>query len=113
MHELGIAEQMVRTALDYAARNHAARIARFNIEMSSAADESEDSLRFHFENLTRGTIGQDAKVEIRRVAIRKKCFDCSTEFEWSESQHTCPHCASARARAIPQDEFKLVSIDVE
>ncbi len=113
MHELGIAEQMVKTALEYAERNHATRIARFNIEMSNAADESEDSLRFHFENLTRGTIGQDAKVEIRRVPVHKKCLDCGTDFESSASQSVCPQCASARVRAIPQDEFKLASIDVE
>ncbi len=113
MHELGIAEQMVNVALEYAERNQATRIARFNIEMSLAADESEDSLRFHFGNLTRGTIGENARVEIHRMAIRKKCSDCGTEFDWNESQSVCPQCACARARTIPQDEFRLVSIDVE
>jgi len=44
MHELGIAEEMLRVALDYAAKNHAARISVFNVEMGAAADKREESL---------------------------------------------------------------------
>jgi hydrogenase nickel incorporation protein HypA/HybF len=113
MHEHGIADQMVKLALDYAARHHAARIARFNLEMSSLVDESEDSLRFHLESLTRGTIAQDATIEIHRAVARRKCLVCAAEFESSTSQSGCPKCQGTRSRPIPQDEFRLVSIDVE
>lgn len=43
------AEKMGKVVLDYAARNHAAHISRFESEISLAVDESEASLRFHFE----------------------------------------------------------------
>ncbi len=112
MHELGIAQEMLKVALDYAAKNHAQKITQLNIEMSAAADESEDSLRFHFENLTCGTMAEGARVEISRVAAHAKCLDCGSEFELS-AVVACPHCSSARVRPLPHDEFKLASIDVE
>jgi hydrogenase nickel incorporation protein HypA/HybF len=113
MHELGIAQGMLKVALDYAAKNNAKRITAFNVEMSAAADESEDSLRFHFENLTRGTMAEGARVEIARVPVKAKCLDCANEFAWESLDAACPRCSSVRIRAMAQDEFRLVSIDAE
>lgn len=113
MHELGIAQEMLKIAFEYAAKNHAARIAAFNIEMSAAADESEDSLRFYFEHLTPGTIAEGARVEITHVPVTAKCLDCGNEFTWELPETVCPRCGGARIRPLPQDEFRLVSIDAE
>ena len=113
MHELGIAQEMLRVALDYAMKNHAQRITQFNIEISAAADESEDSLRFHIENLVRGTLAEGAHIEITRVPAQVKCLDCGNKFELSAQDVVCPRCAGRRVRAHAHDEFKLVSIDVE
>lgn len=112
MHELGIAQEMLKVALDYAAKNNAKRITAFNVEMSVAADESEDSLRFHFEHLTIGTVAEGARIEMTRVPAMAKCLDCGNEFAL-ESAAVCSRCSGARIRALPQDEFRLVSIDAE
>jgi len=113
MHEFGIAQEMLKVAFDYAAKNNAKRITALNVEMSVAADESEDSLRFHFEHLTRGTLAEGARVEIARVPAQAKCLDCANEFALNSEDATCPRCSSARVRALVQDEFRLASIDVE
>jgi len=113
MHELGIAQDMLRIAMDYAAKNNATRITALNIEMSAAADESTDSLRFHFEHLSRGTMAEGARIEILRVPVRASCLDCANEFDFGIDYATCPQCHSHRVRPLPQDEFKLTSIDVE
>ena len=113
MHELGIAQDMLRIAIEYATQNQAKRITALNIEMSMAADESEDSLRFHFEHLARGTLADGARIEIIRVPMRASCLDCANEFDFSTDSAGCPRCQSTRVRPLPQDEFKLTSIDVE
>ena len=112
MHELGIAKEMLLVALDRAAQQHATQIARFDIEMSAGADESEESLRFYFENLTRGTIAQGAEISIRRVVTQKECANCGNVFE-TESRYTeCPACHSMSVRAM-QNDFRLASIGIE
>ena len=113
MHELGIAQGMLKVALDYAAKNNAARITAFNVEMSAAADESEDSLRFHLDNLARGTAAEGARVEIVRVPLQFKCLDCTNEFALASPAVVCPRCSSQRAQPLVRDEFKLTSIEVD
>lgn len=113
MHELGIAQEMLKVAFEYAAKNNAKRIAAFNIEISAAADESEDSLRFHFEHLTLGTIAEGARIEMTRIPAMAKCLDCGNEFALESAASGCPRCSGAHIRALPQDEFRLVSIDAE
>ena len=113
MHELGIAQEMIKIAFEYAAKNRAAHITAFYIEISAAADESEDSLRFYFELLTPGTLAEGARIQITRVPVTAKCLDCGNEFAWETPEVACPRCDGARIRPLPQDEFRLVSIEVE
>jgi hydrogenase nickel incorporation protein HypA/HybF len=113
MHELGVAQEMLRIALDYAAKNNAAHITALNVEMSAAADESEDSLRFHIENLARGTAAEDARVEITRAPAQVKCLDCGNEFAMDAAASGGPRCSSRRIMPLVRDEFRLASIDVE
>ncbi len=114
MHEMSIAQGMLKVALDYAAEHHAQRITAFNIEISALADESDDSLRFYFETLTPGTIAQGARVEIVRAPSPAKCRACSAEFTIADLlDAACPKCSSQQVQLLPQEEFRLVSIDVE
>jgi hydrogenase nickel incorporation protein HypA/HybF len=113
MHELGIAQEMVKIALDHAAKHNARNITQFNIEMSAAADENEDSLRFHIENLIRGTAAAGARVEITRVSVEARCLDCGNEFAIQSTEDGCPRCSGQRVRSVVCDEFRLASIEVE
>jgi hydrogenase nickel incorporation protein HypA/HybF len=113
MHELGIAQQMLSVAFDYATKHKAQRITAFHIEISAAMDESEDALRFHIENLAHGTLAEGATIEIARVPAHVVCLDCGNEFELSDENVVCPRCASMRVRAHSHDDFKLTSIEIE
>lgn len=113
MHELGIAEEMLKVALDYAAKHNAARVTQFNVEMSAAADESEDSLRFHLENAAKGTIAEGAALVVSRMPAHAKCVECGNEFEWDGKEAACPSCLSPRILTSMRDEFKLASIEVD
>ncbi len=113
MHELGIAQEMLKIALDYAAKNNALRITALTVEMSAAADESEDSLRFHIGNLVRGTAADGARVVFTRVPTRLKCLDCGHEFAAEEPEASCPRCSSRRLVSLDHDLFRLASIAVE
>lgn len=114
MHELGIVQGMLKVALDQAAEHQAKQITAFHIEMSALADESEDSLRFYFETLTPGTPAEGACVEIVRAPSLCKCLNCGNEFKIENALDlNCPKCGSPQVRLPSQEEFRLVSIDVE
>lgn len=113
MHELGIAQDIFKIASEYAAKHNAQRITAFNIEISAAMDESEDALRFHIENLARGTLAEGATINITRVPAHMVCLDCGNEFEFNTDNVICPRCAGIRVRAHSHDDFKLTSIEIE
>lgn len=113
MHEYGIAEEMVTTALRYAEANHARRITALRIEMSNNADESEDSLRLYLQNLTKNTLAANAAFEIEHVQVNIRCPDCGNRFTPNYLEQPCPHCASPRGVMDAHDEFKLTSIEIE
>lgn len=113
MHEYGIAQQMVATALRYAEANRARRITQLHIEISDVADESEDSLRMYLETLVRGTMAENAAFEIERVRVNVRCPDCGNEFRVHYVGQLCPRCNSTRAMMDAHDEFKLTSIEIE
>lgn len=113
MHELGIAQEMVNVALDFAKQNNATQITLFSIEMSQGADESEAALRQHLETLTRGTIAEGARLEITRVPEQFHCLKCGNVFAPGYLGEACPKCGSARVLPDPHAEFKLASIDIE
>ncbi|CAG0978953.1 Hydrogenase maturation factor HybF [Anaerolineae bacterium] len=113
MHELGIAQEMLKIAVEYAAKHNAKRITGFNIEMSAMADESEDSLRFHLDTLMRGTIAEGAHVEITQVPVQVTCLACGNDFHLTADIAICPRCSSAQVRVQDSEEFRLASIEVE
>jgi hydrogenase nickel incorporation protein HypA/HybF len=113
MHEQGIAQQMIKVALQYASDHHVQHIIKFQIEMNQAADENEESLRFYLENLTRNTPAQDATFVIERVSARAHCQECGNTFDQEFMGETCPQCFSTRVIPEHPQEFKLASIDVE
>ncbi len=113
MHELGIAQELLNVALDFAKQNNATQITLFSIETSQSADESQAALRQHLETLTRGTIAEGAQFEIIRAPEQFHCLKCGNEYAPDYLGEACPKCGSARVLPIPRAEFKLASIDIE
>ncbi|MBI5300756.1 MAG: hydrogenase maturation nickel metallochaperone HypA [Chloroflexi bacterium] len=113
MHEIGIAQDMLRIALDYAAKHHAKRILGFHVEMSALADESDDALRFHLDMLTRGTLAEGARIEVTQAPVQAKCFECGNDFQLTTDIAICPRCSSMQVNIVDADEFRLASIEIE
>lgn len=113
MHEQRIAQAMIEIALHHAEANQARRVLQMGIEMSEAADESEDSLCFYLENLTRGTIAENARFEITRVGLPVRCKSCGHAYEQHAWNQPCPRCADTRVESSKIEEFRLKSIQIE
>ena len=113
MHELGIAQEMLNVALDFAKQNNAKQITLFSIEISDGGHESEDALRQHLESLARGTIAEGARLEFTHVPQHFQCMHCGNEFTPSYFGEACPQCGSARVLPEMHSELRLTSIDIE
>ena len=112
MHEAGIVRGMIETAVKTAEAHSAERITGLSVVLGRFSHVTEDSFRFHFEILSRGTPAEHAAVEIRVESGRVVCVDCGAENPAPE-EPVCPACGSVRVQRSGGDQCYLDSIDVD
>jgi hydrogenase nickel incorporation protein HypA/HybF len=111
MHEVALAERMVRIALE-AAQGHTGRIRGARLLLGALSCAEPETLRFAFEIASRGTRAEGCDLEVVRVPARLKCSSCSGEHE-GELLEPCPVCQAMGFEVLQGRELRLESIDIE
>lgn len=110
MHELSLTQNILENALANAGTK---RIVRVNLLMGRFSDESEESIRFYWNELAKGTSAQNAELHFEGMEAEMRCLDCGNVFQPDGESSLCPHCLSHRLQLLSGDDVRLDSIDVE
>jgi hydrogenase nickel incorporation protein HypA/HybF len=110
MHEFSLTQNILELALQHAG---AKKILHINLLIGQLSDEREDSIRFYWDDLAKGTIAQGATLHFQYVDAEMKCLECGTVFHPREETTLCPSCQSHRLKLLSGDDVKIESIDVE
>lgn len=113
MHEMSITESVLRIALNHAEQAAAQRIVHVHLVVGELSNVSQDSVRFYFEALSKGTLAEAAVLHFRAVCTRFRCRHCGQEFEPEGLDWNCPHCQALGGEVIAGREFYVESIEVE
>lgn len=115
MHELSIMGNILDIVLDHAARAHAKRISRINLEVGELSDLLPDWMQTYFDFVSRDTIADRAELTIAKVPAVLRCRVCRREFTMTRDswQFFCPDCDSADIEIVTGREFKIISIEVD
>jgi hydrogenase nickel incorporation protein HypA/HybF len=113
MHELILTQNILDVALKQTAQAGAERVVRINLSVGPMCDESEDSIRFHWGELARGTAAEKAELHFETDPGQMKCLACGQVFSPTEDAFTCPACSSDRLQILTGDEIRVESIDVD
>lgn len=113
MHEMGIANSVLESVRTEAARHGGARPCKVGLRVGELSALDEDSLRFCFEAMTRGTDLESLQLEIEICPRRHRCTKCSRDFIVREYNVRCPQCASLETECISGDELELAYLEVE
>lgn len=112
MHEVSLAERMLRIALDAAAAHGGGRVARARLLLGALSGAEAETLRFAFEIAARGTAADGCVLEVVRVPARLRCPSCGGEHE-GELLEPCPVCGGVGFEVLQGRELRLESIDLE
>ncbi len=104
MHELSLANALVRTVERHADGHTVAVIA---MRVGALRQVATGSLELYVEIVGRGTVCEGATLEIEHVPAVLRC--CG---EWEAPPFRCPTCGSAGA-IIAGEEFEVESIEIE
>ena len=92
MHEVGIMQSALDIALERAERQGAEQILCLGLRVGALSGVVPDALEFAFEVLKRGTIAENAHMEVEYIPLRIYCPLCKREFTLDDFFYLCPEC---------------------
>ncbi len=102
MHEYSMMTQIVDSILSEAKQRSATKVEGVDLEIGEYTLLGEEQMRFAFELMTRDTILEGAKLNIRPIQGKIKCHNCGYEGPMSVSEDSphrsvpilsCPKCS--------------------
>ncbi len=113
MHELEITRSLVKLALDEAEKANAKKLTSVTVVLGEMCGAVDDSVAFYFEIMTKGTIGEGAKIIFRKVPMQAKCRNCGSTVNPKDIFWECEKCHSMDIEMISGKELYIESIEVD
>jgi hydrogenase nickel incorporation protein HypA/HybF len=115
VHELQVTERILEVALDHASRNAVARIVAIHLRIGRLTDLEDHWIQHYFDYLSRGTLAENARLEIERSPIVMDCDACACSFEIGRDalrDVQCPECGESRCRLVAGREYFVKTMEV-
>lgn len=112
MHEMSLAESILQIVQDTARANRAVQVKAVVLELGALSHVELDSLRFCFDAVTRGTLAEDAALEIDATPGRAWCMPCGQTVVLDRIGDACPRCGSYQLQVTQGDQMRVREIEV-
>ncbi len=114
IHELAVTEGVLKVVLKYAEENGAQRVVSIQLQVGELRDITEEWVQRYFDYLSRGTIAEGSRIDIKQIPAALKCLECEEIFKANIRQENilCPGCGSVKNELVAGSEFLIESIEV-
>jgi hydrogenase nickel incorporation protein HypA/HybF len=109
MHELGITQNIIAIAAEYAAGT---KVQRVTIEIGQLSAILPDAVRFCFDVCCQGTPLEGAELEIIETPGIGRCRACGTEISLTQPFGICA-CGSVDLEILQGQELKIKTLETE
>lgn len=113
MHEYSLAEEVVKIAVEEAAKNNARSVSEITIEVGNMIGIESEAFESAILLLSQGTLLDKAHVKIVKIKGRGICHTCGREFEMKQRIDECPWCHIVPWEIRGGTEFRVVSLLIE
>ncbi len=113
MHELSIAESIVKTVIKEAGKRNAIKVSKVGLKIGALTDIVNDALEFGFQAIIPGTILENAKLNIENIPLICLCKKCQKKYEIEQFLFVCPICNGRDLEIQSGNELDIVYIDLE
>ena len=110
MHEFTVTQNLLGCALKAA---DSKRIRRVNLLIGPFSEEREESIRFYWKDLAKGSFGEGAELHFEHIPVEMKCLDCTGTFYLDDETSMCKFCDNERLQLLNGEDVKLESVVVE
>ena len=113
MHELAITQGLIDLVLEHAKKAGAKKVLKINVIAGELSGFVDECMQFYYEQMSKDTIAEGAKLEFKRVPTQGRCRECSKEFIIEDLNWVCPQCKSNNVQLIKGMELFVESIEVD
>lgn len=113
MHEIGVAESILKTITTEANKSGAKEITKVHIKVGGLSGVEPNSLSFALEILKANTMAANAEFEIERIKVVGICGECGKESNPDSHFSMCGHCGSPALEIVAGEEFEISYIDID
>lgn len=115
MHEMAITESVVEIVLNHAELAGAKKVVHVRLKIGEIRDVIHDMMEKCFRYIARGTIAEEAELEIMKVPLVVRCAGCGQEDREDISNYAemkCNHCGSTDLELVSGNEFFIEDIKI-
>lgn len=113
MHELALAQNVVKVLCEEAERHRLRRVEAIRLRIGVFRAVVPELLQTCLAFATRGTVAEGSSVELEVVPGRARCPSCGTEYDVDELLFLCPSCERVGGEILAGEELELVEIEGE
>ena len=113
MHEMSLAENMLQIIEDAAHNQGFTRVKTVWLEIGQLACVEQESLRFGFDVVTRGSVAEQARLEIIEIAGQGRCKKCASDMALAALYEACPNCGGYEIQVTGGDQMRVKELEVE
>lgn len=112
MHELSIAQNIIRIAREHLTPDEEPRLKRIRVRIGAFSTVVPELLQSGFEAAKDGTTIAGTELEITVVPLRIKCNNCDYETEIEPVDFTCPLCSSTDVDVVAGTELTVDDLEI-
>jgi len=113
MHEMAICESLVQTLEREAAARQFSRVRTIFLELGPYSGIEVDALRFSFDVVARGTLAEEATLDIVERPATAWCMCCAKTVVRTDRYSPCPECGSYQLQASGGDQLRISQLEVD
>ena len=110
MHELSLADGILRLIEQTRARDPFERVTLLKLEAGALSGVEISSLRFALEVVATGTCLEQAKIEINEPAAAAWCMACSLSVPIRSRLDPCPQCGGFQLQPTGGTELRVIEL---
>lgn len=113
MHEMSLCEGVLQVLEENARSQGYERVKTVWLEIGGLSGVEIEAMRFGFDAVTRGTLAEQAKLEIIQVPGEAWCMQCAKTVLVQQRFDACPDCGSYQLQVTGGEEMKIKELEVE
>jgi hydrogenase nickel incorporation protein HypA/HybF len=112
MSEVELMQNILDAAVERAKTEGAQHIRLVQVRVGAASGVVPESLKLAFDAVKKGTIAEDAHLQVESVPVVCYCTNCNIEFKPADTLYECPECHQPNCEVRQGKEMELAFLEV-